>query len=1137
MKPKRVFVKLKNRNHQSFLQQLSLSLYYHFFKSDKEYARLRPRELATVRSYLDQLSNLANCTINDFANYFRINLRFWVRISDCRNGSESHLICEQNFEHPDTIDILLINLRPPVELNFEKTEFLDHLELGFVPNIEQFTGDFINKSIFELLGMELGQNSDKLYDQWTQTPHGSDGIIKFVHEKHFLKLFGIGFSVITSNKTNKGESSIRSNLVRHHRSKADKFITLKTRSNFHKRTFIDIKNDRFNLKKSDIIYECSNAGCDFVSLEKFRLTRHEAVCAPGQQIKYVQKDICAKGPREFLIDEGFISPDLNIQNAAYFDIESFAEINNLPVEGRTEVISTQRMVCISVTANFGAGPRTVCFARNSFDKDDYQRVLRELTIHLKKLQLELVLSLPGEVRDSIEKIEDILAQNKAAKESTGKSLLSVERQTRFVQGLKYLKSFEKLKILGFNSERYDLIILIPGLIELWGPDTVEVIRRGAGYMMLQTELFRFLDVKNYIAGGGLADFAKAWGAGDVKQIFPYQYFNSIEDAKNATEWPEYKCFENDLCYKNVKNYIDQLKAGFDIVKKRVNLTQFSKQMSCPEILEQSDDKITFPSHLKIPNDHRRFTVSPLDYCTNWELFEKMFDRIGNMYEFLQFYNRNDTEILCSAFDNYMSLFWDTFRVNPLEFFSLSHMSEHIMFSEFDTSVNRPYSFGNGELNALCRQYNVGGLCKIFHRFAIANPDPIEMLKYDKTVWSLKNGQIIRKIVDYDFSNLYGAAMRLSLPTGPGYLYSKEGNGFKWSGLKSGKGNKFSYEALEWIQYVQSTSPFTDNDGTIHRIYHALNGPEKEVRFKQCFGLKYSDGFAVSADGYVDISGQRYFLFYDGCRFHNCDLCDTSCVPSKHHDERRVLLEPYGIVMQIRGCQWKQLKKEVSYENTISHFFGRKSLISETEIFAAITNNKFFGLIQVDIDSPDHLIKKWRPLNYSPIFRHCVVEESMVSPHMLAKMKEKGVKFPLNKCLTLCFTAKELLITTTMAKFFIDQGMTLSNLKIAIEFEEAFPLKDFVNKATRERVEATRYKNPQKEDLYKRIVNASYGRTGMRQDNRQNITYKKHSRKLGSRTEIKRVPLRGEFDTDIYEVTSEKTQITDSIPGESQYTRS
>ena len=250
---------------------------------------------------------------------------------------------------------------------------------------------------------------------------------------------------------------------------------------------------------------------------------------------------------------------------------------------------------------------------------------------------------------------------------------------------------------------------------------------------------------------------------------------------------------------------------------------------------------------------------------------------------------------------------------------------------------------------------------------------------------------------------------------------------------------------------------------------------------------------------------------------------------KRYDERRSLLSKLGTVITIKGCQWKVQRNNEKFKCQTSHFFRRKTLIQESELLSAIQSGDLFGLVLCDIQSPQSVIEKWTKINFGPVIRHCEITEDMIPDMILENLKNKGIKLPVEKTLTVCFHGEQILITTTMAQFFIEQGMILSNIGMAVEFEKSYPLRGFVNKATAERVKASRNKDPQKAELYKRVVNASYGRSGMRTDNRVTVKYRRHSRIIPSTFEKSRIPLRGEFETDLYEVQSERCRIKDQIP--------
>ena len=108
-----------------------------------------------------------------------------------------------------------------------------------------------------------------------------------------------------------------------------------------------------------------------------------------------------------------------------------------------------------------------------------------------------------------------------------------------------LKSFyryiEQHTILGFNSQKYDLPVIIPylqsSLIKL-DHKPKQVIKRSKGYMVIATQKFRFLDITNYLAAGtSLAQYYKSFNVSTPIAIFPYQWFSSLEKL-NETWRPE-----------------------------------------------------------------------------------------------------------------------------------------------------------------------------------------------------------------------------------------------------------------------------------------------------------------------------------------------------------------------------------------------------------------------------------------------------------------------------------------------------------------------------------------------------------------------------------------------------------------------
>ena len=154
----------------------------------------------------------------------------------------------------------------------------------------------------------------------------------------------------------------------------------------------------------------------------------------------------------------------------------------------------------------------------------------------------------------------------------------------------------------------------------------------------------------------------------------------------------------------------------------------------------------------------------------------------------------------------------------------------------------------------------------------------------------------------------------------------------------------------------------------------------------------------------------------------------------------------------------------------SCFFRSQNLITEEAIWTKIHSGDFFGIIKADIKSPPEVQKLWGSINFPPIFNHIQVEENMIGPSMLAEIEKKKVKLPLDKQLSLVFNAKQYMMTTEMAAFYIEIGCKLTNLTWAIEYQKDRPLKPFVDKVTDSRVQATLDGDDAGQMTYKLVAN-------------------------------------------------------------------
>ena len=185
-----------------------------------------------------------------------------------------------------------------------------------------------------------------------------------------------------------------------------------------------------------------------------------------------------------------------------FDCESFMDKSNLPQNtDKTTWLALHRLLSVSVCSNpVPDFQTTVCFVNDTGDDEDL--VLRMLQ-YLEKIALTAYQFLKN-------KFQYVFALQEHA------NPVLAELINTFNAFLK-----ERI-ILGFNSGKYDLNVVKLLIIKHLRPRISFTILKKNDFMCLTTDIFKFLDIKNYIAPGfSYKKFFKAFGASQSKFCFLY----------------------------------------------------------------------------------------------------------------------------------------------------------------------------------------------------------------------------------------------------------------------------------------------------------------------------------------------------------------------------------------------------------------------------------------------------------------------------------------------------------------------------------------------------------------------------------------------------------------------------------------
>ena len=412
-----------------------------------------------------------------------------------------------------------------------------------------------------------------------------------------------------------------------------------------------------------------------------------------------------------------------------------------------------------------------------------------------------------------------------------------------------------------------------------------------------------------------------------------------------------------------------------------------------------------------------------------------------------------------------------------------------MFRSYDSSSPLCYSFRSTECTqktdekvcgncAKCEENSFretfrpklfGGLVNVFHRAVDINfesglPDAA------KTV---PNGDPVSSLYFFDFNSLYLAAQSMSFPGGPGIHWYKYDNR-KCHFTKRTMTNGVSLEQVQWLSVMQETcDDLIQSDGFRAKIHHGYH--RGEVDFE---GWK--------PDGYALVDGTHLFFEFLGCYYHpNCPhKCPTSRKHAQETDEtferKKAFFESKGKLITIRGCQWKKEKKNFQTLFTPNLPLISKSFGSERDIIDGIKNETLHGFLECDIHTPQDVLDKILPLNFPPIISRQDIEPDMVGDYMKNRCQSREIDIE-RSTLIQTYSATKMLLYAPLAKFYLDLGLKITNVRWFIQYEKCFPLKPFVEKITEGRVSAAHDKNKGQELAFKLVGNSSYGKLGERVD--------------------------------------------------------
>ena len=232
------------------------------------------------------------------------------------------------------------------------------------------------------------------------------------------------------------------------------------------------------------------------------------------------------------------------------------------------------------------------------------------------------------------------------------------------------------------------------------------------------------------------------------------------------------------------------------------------------------------------------------------------------------------------------------------------------------------------------------------------------------------------------------------------------------------------------------------------------------------------------------------------------------------------------------CNWNKIKKtdkQALKTRSIWHIPkpDTRIQIDQNEIIEGVKKGTIFGLVCVDLETPEHL--KDHFCEMSPIFKNTLVSRDDVGEHIRDHLKSEGTIKILQRQLIGSYFAQKILLGSPLLKWYLEKGLVVTTVHLLVEYVPHKLFLPFVNQVTEARREGD--KNPDCKilsDLYKLLGNSSYGKTICNEQNFTDTRYMlpQKARRIALHWTVQDVQ---DLTENTCEVTSLPTVVTYDLP--------
>ena len=521
---------------------------------------------------------------------------------------------------------------------------------------------------------------------------------------------------------------------------------------------------------------------------------------------------------------------------------------------------------------------------------------------------------------------------------------------------------------------------------------------------------------------------------------------------------------------------------------------------------------SLPPHQAFYSSVRGSNISEEDYKLCQRVWKE--NKMETLKDFLSWYNNLDVKPFLEAIEKqttvYESKGIDMFKQHV----SIPGIAVQWKFFELkDQDIDIPLiTYRNQDLFKTVKDNIVGGPSIVFARY------------HEKDVTKLRpstepSPKTCQQITGFDANALYLATFMEEMPTGSPIRRKAE------TGFKPQFDDTYGRKAFGWLEYISKAKGI--------KIRHKYNDTEFRV-----------GRYGLPVDGYCAKTGTVY-------QFHGCAFHGHKCKLTKHINnhpysgisfddlakdtrdkDRYIRLHGFNLVT-IKECEWESILKssqetKLFVQKILYRDMSSNITMTEDQIIQAIQDKTFFGLIECDIEVPDHLRDYFSEM--TPIFKNISLSNKDLFQPMKSYATENGHLNNPQRLLIGSYFGNKILLMTPLAKWYLDHGLKITKIYQIVQYkpERCFSkFADLVTMARREGdVDASKALLA---DISKLIGNSVYGKTITNKEKFKKVVYEADdaatARLIGQDTFVSLEPLGDDF----FEIISHKNNIMMDTP--------